>query len=217
MGAQAQLKPRVVILTDIGQPDLEPDDTESLVHLLCYADQLEIEGIITSTGWNCDPYPTKSAAYRDSVVEAYGADVHNLMKRSDQMAFLSLEKENGCQEMGYWPSVEYIRSRSVMGSQRAGIKVIGSDNDSEGSELIIRLADEKDERPIWVCAWGGANTLAHSVYTPSLIRIWCMQCAWIWHTALISGCAGSLPEIFCLCGMKAHGSCNAVSDRITGS
>ena len=42
MGAQAQLKPRVVILTDIGQPDLEPDDTESLVHLLCYADQLEI-------------------------------------------------------------------------------------------------------------------------------------------------------------------------------
>ena len=27
MGAQAQLKPRVVILTDIGQPDLEPDDT----------------------------------------------------------------------------------------------------------------------------------------------------------------------------------------------
>ncbi|MBR3079120.1 MAG: DUF1593 domain-containing protein [Prevotella sp.] len=85
------------------------------------------------------------------------------MKRSDQMAFLSLEKENGCQEMGYWPSVEYIRSRSVMGSQRAGIKVIGSDNDSEGSELIIRLADEKDERPIWVCAWGGANTLAQKV------------------------------------------------------
>ena len=164
MGVQAQLKPRVVILTDIGQPDLEPDDTESLVHLLCYADQLEIEGIITSTGWNCDPYPTKSAAYRDSVVEAYGADVHNLMKRSDQMAFLSLEKENGCQEMSYWPSVEYIRSRSVMGSQRAGIKVIGSDNDSEGSELIIRLADEKDERPIWVCAWGGANTLAQAIW-----------------------------------------------------
>ena len=59
IGAQAQQKPRVVILTDIGQPDLEPDDTESLVHLLCYADQLEIEGIITSTGWNCDPYPSR--------------------------------------------------------------------------------------------------------------------------------------------------------------
>jgi hypothetical protein len=163
-GAQAQLKPRVVILTDIGRPDLEPDDTESLVHLLCYADQLEIEGIITSTGWNCDPYPTQSAAYRDSVVEAYATDVYNLMRRSDQKAFVSKDKENGKQKIGYWPSAEYISSRCVMGSQRAGINVIGNDNDSEGSELIIRLADEKDERPIWVCAWGGANTLAQAIW-----------------------------------------------------
>ena len=93
------------------------------------------------------------------MVEAYQADVNNLMKRSGQKSFLCIDNENGSQEMGYWPSMEYIRSRCVMGSQRAGIKVIGKDNDSEGSELIIRLADENDERPIWVCAWGGANTL----------------------------------------------------------
>ena len=162
--AYGRLKPRVVILTDIGRPDLEPDDTESLVHLLCYADVLEIEGIITSTGWNCDPYPTESAAYRDSVVEAYATDVHQLMKRSEQRTFASLSKENGKQKMGYWPSAEYLRSRCKMGSRRAGIGVIGRDNDSEGSELIIRLADEKDERPIWVCAWGGANTLAQAIW-----------------------------------------------------
>lgn len=160
----SQEKPRVVILTDIGKPDLEPDDTESLVHLLCYADVLEIEGIITSTGWNCAPYPTESAAYRDSVVEAYATDVHMLMKRSGQLAFASLNKENGKQKIGYWPSAEYIRSRCKMGSRRAGIGVIGKDNDSEGSELIIRLADEKDYRPIWVCAWGGANTLAQAIW-----------------------------------------------------
>lgn len=160
----SQEKPRVVILTDIGRPDLEPDDTESLVHLLCYADVLEIEGIITSTGWNCDPYPTESAAYRDSVVEAYATDVHMLMKRSGQQAFASLNHENGKQKIGYWPSAEYIRSRCKMGSQRAGIGVIGKDNDSEGSEFIIRLADEKDKRSIWVCAWGGANTLAQAIW-----------------------------------------------------
>ena len=162
--AYAQDKPRVVILTDIGRPDLEPDDTESLVHLLCYADMLEIEGIITSTGWNCDPYPTGSAAYRDSVVEAYATDVNMLMKRSGQRAFAPLKKENGKQKIGYWPSAEYIRSRCKMGSQCAGIGVIGKDNDTEGSELIIRLADEKDDRPIWVCAWGGANTLAQAIW-----------------------------------------------------
>lgn len=160
----AQQKPRVVILTDIGRPDLEPDDTESLVHLFCYADMLEIEGIITSTGWNCDPYPTESAAYRDSVVEAYATDVHRLMKRSNQKHFMTLKKEQGKQKIGYWPTAEYILSRCKMGSQRAGIGVIGKDNDSEGSELIIRLADENDNRPIWVCAWGGANTLAQAIW-----------------------------------------------------
>ena len=176
MQAKSEWKPRVIILTDIGRPDLEPDDTESLVHLLCYADQLEIEGIITTTGWNCDPYPTQSAAYRDSVVEAYRVDVRNLMRRSGQKTFDVIGKENGRQRMGYWPSAEYIRSRCVMGSQRAGIKVIGCDNDTEGSELIIRLADERDERPIWVCAWGGANTLAQAIWkvkqtrTPDQLR-----------------------------------------------
>ena len=161
---QAELKPRVVILTDIGRPDLEPDDTESLVHLLCYADMLEIEGIITSTGWNCDPYPTESAAYRDSVVEAYAKDLSKLSVRSWQKTKPCLRQDNSKQKIGCWPSAEYIRSRCKMGSQRAGIGVIGKDNDSEGSELIIRLADEKDDRPIWVCAWGGANTLAQAIW-----------------------------------------------------
>ena len=163
IGTQAQLKPRVVILTDIGRPDLEPDDTESLVHLLCYADMLEIEGIITSTGWNCDPYPTESAAYRDSVVEAYATDVYMLMKRTEQRTFASLSKENGKQKMGYWPSAEYIRSRCKMGSQRAGIGVIGKDNDSEGSDLIIQLADE-----IVVVANG---TLAHRGTTDEIFPL----------------------------------------------
>lgn len=162
--AISQIKPRIVVLTDIGRPDLEPDDTESLVRLLCYADLLEIEGIITSTGWNCDPYPEESAAYRDSVIDAYGKDVNNLRNRSRQVGFLSLEKEKGIQTIGYWPSVEYLRERSVMGSRRSGIGVIGENNDSPGSELMISLADEEDQRPIWVCAWGGANTLAQAIW-----------------------------------------------------
>lgn len=164
MSIRAELKPRVVILTDIGRPDLEPDDTESLVHLLCYADLLEIEGIITSTGWNCDPYPVESAAYRDSVIEAYGKDVEKLMARSGQKDFLPLDLENRKQSINYWPSVEYLRSRCVMGSRRAGIGVIGQDNDTPGSNLIIRLTEEDDERPLWICAWGGVNTLAQAVW-----------------------------------------------------
>jgi len=51
-----------------------------------------------------------------------------------------------------------------MGSERGGIKVIGEGNDSPGSELLIRLADEPDPRPIYVAAWGGANTLAQAIW-----------------------------------------------------
>jgi hypothetical protein len=156
------LKPRIVVLTDIGPAEVEPDDNESAVRLLAYADRFEIEGIVTTIGWNCDPYPPEWKEYLDRVIDAYEQDVPNLMKRSAQTDFLPTEQER--QRLGYWPSADYLRSRAVYGSPRAGIGVIGPDNDSAGSELIIRLADEPDPRPIWVCVWGGGNTFAQAVW-----------------------------------------------------
>lgn len=158
------LKPRVVIMTDIGPADVEPDDNESAVRLLAYANRFEIEAICTTIGWNCDPYPEDWAVYLDRVIEAYSKDVHNLMKRSGQEVFKSLDEENGKQTLGYWPSAEYIKGRAMMGSRRAGIGVIGDGNDSPGSEQIIRLLNEDDDRPIWVLSWGGSNTLAQTLW-----------------------------------------------------
>ena len=162
--AERDWKPRLVVCTDIAPADVEPDDMESMVRLMAYADLFEIEAVITSVGWNCDPYPKEWAQYLVRVVEAYRKDVPNLMKRSGQRKFLPLEQENGRQQIGYWPSADYIMSRSVMGSERGGIGVIGEGNESPGSELLIRLADEDDPRPIYVAAWGGANTLAQAIW-----------------------------------------------------
>lgn len=161
---RGNLKPRLVVCTDIGSPDVEPDDMESAVRLMAYADRFEIEGILTTVGWNCDPYPEGWEEYLHKVVDAYEHDVPNLMNRSAQKGFLSLDREEGMQKLGYWPSPEYIRSRCMPGSSRAGIGVIGEGNDSPGSELLIRLADEADERPIYVAAWGSANTLAQAIW-----------------------------------------------------
>ena len=162
--AHGDLKPRLVVCTDIAPADVEPDDMESMVRLMAYADCFEIEALITSVGWNCDPYPVEWAQYLQQVIEAYRQDVPRLMKRSGQQTFLPMEQEDGCQQMGYWPSADYLKSRAVMGSQRGGIKVIGEGNDSPGSDLLIRLANEADERPIYVAAWGGANTLAQAIW-----------------------------------------------------
>ena len=158
------LKPRIVVLTDIAPGTIEPDDMESMVRLMTYADQFEIEALITSTGWNCDPYPTSWADSLYRVIDAYELDVRNLMQRSKQTGFQLLEDEQHTQVMGYWPSPEYLRSRVAMGSQRSGIGVIGPDNNTPGSELIIKLVDEADERPLWITCWGGANTLAQAIW-----------------------------------------------------
>lgn len=80
--APAPLKPRLVVLTDIGPAEVEPDDNESAVRLLAYADRFEIEGLITTIGWNCDPYPEEWAEYLHRVIDGYEVDVENLMKRS---------------------------------------------------------------------------------------------------------------------------------------
>ena len=162
--AENDLKPRLVVCTDIAPADVEPDDMESMVRLMAYADMFEIEALITSVGWNCDPYPAEWAEYLQRVIEAYRKDVPKLMRRSGQQEFMPLEDENKQQYIGYWPSADYVKSRAVMGSIHGGIKAIGADNDSPGSELLIRLADEDDPRPIYVAAWGGANTLAQAIW-----------------------------------------------------
>ena len=158
------LKPRLVVLTDISPSYIEPDDNESAVHLLSYADRFEIEAIATNVGWSCEPCPPEWLEVLLNVANAYEKDLPNLAKRSSQTSFKSLEEENGKQELGYWPSADYIRSRCVHGSVNGGFQALGPDNDSDGSELLIRLADEDDPRPIYVTAWGGANTLSQAIW-----------------------------------------------------
>jgi hypothetical protein len=163
-GQETLLKPRLVVCTDIAPAHIEPDDMESMIHLLSYADCFEIEALITSVGWNCDPYPAEWHQYLTRAIEAYRKDVNNLKARSGQKDFLPMKSEESKQAMGYWPSADYLLKRAVMGSINGGIKAIGKKNNSPGSDLLIRLADEEDSRPIYVAAWGGANTLAQAIW-----------------------------------------------------
>ena len=157
----APLKPRIVVLTDI--KNFEPDDQESLARLLVHADLYEIEGIVISTSWGFKDMHEHldSIDIATSVIEAYEKDVPNLLKRSNQTGFA---RDEARQEVGYWPSAQYLKDRTMFGSMYRGTARLGKENNSAGSDLIIKLADEDDERPIWVTFWGGGNTLAQAIW-----------------------------------------------------
>lgn len=160
------LKPRLVVLTDIAPGDIEPDDMESMIRLMTYADRYEIEALIASGGWNSSgrPYPVSWMDSLEVTIAAYERDLPNLAKRSSQTAFRPLAEESGRQSSGYWPSAGYLRSRVALGSLELGMAKIGAGNRSAGSDLIINLVDEDDPRPLWITVWGGGNTLAQAIW-----------------------------------------------------
>jgi hypothetical protein len=156
-----KLKPRVVALTDIGPDSVEPDDSESLIRLFAHADLLEIEAVIAGSGYNTGDYPPAWADRIGTTIDAYEKDAPNLMKRSNQSGFVADENK---QPLGYWPSAAYLRSRKALGSAKWGASLLGANNDTDGSKLLIKLGDEADDRPIWITVWGGANTFAQALW-----------------------------------------------------
>ncbi|YCM42516.1 nucleoside hydrolase-like domain-containing protein [Verrucomicrobiaceae bacterium 227] len=159
--ALAADKPRLVVLTDISPNKVEPDDMESIIRLFVHADLFEIEGLIHSTGWSAGTAREDYYQLIHETIDLYEKDLPNLRKRSDQNDHAH---DGGRQQLGYWPSPDYLRERSMMGSKHRGQKFIGKDNNSPGSDMIIKLADEDDDRPLWVTVWGGGNTLAQAIW-----------------------------------------------------
>jgi len=159
------LKPRIVVLTDVST--WETDDSESLVRLFAHADLFEIEGLIYTTGWSLEETRDDFFQLIYDAIDAYEKDLPNLKKRSSQTRFKDDESR---QTLGYWPSPEYLRSRTLYGSKKRGIEFIGKDNVSDGSNLIIKLADEDDDRPLWILLWGGGNTLAQAIWQVKEMR-----------------------------------------------
>ncbi len=116
-----------------------------MVRQLVCANEFDIEGLIVSTGcWKKTQSDTKML---DKIVDAYGKCVDNLKVHAEG-----------------FPSVEYLRSISVMGQKGYGVRDVGTGKDSPGSELIIASVDKDDPRPVWVGCWGAANTVAQAIW-----------------------------------------------------
>jgi len=122
----APLKPRLVVLTDIARTNVEPDDMESMIRLLVHADLFDIEGLVATTGWSNRGGQEHPDIIHD-LINTYEKDLPNLLKRSHQTGFLPDESR---QEIGYWPSPQYLRDRTMVGSKTRGYRFIGVTNGS---------------------------------------------------------------------------------------
>ncbi len=119
---------RVIIETDAGG---DPDDEQSLVRFLLYANEWDVEGIIANRatardGENRNLERTGLGVVR-RLVTAYGQCFTNLVQHDPR-----------------YPTLDYLWQRTVSGNE---------DGDG-GVRLVIAAVDSSDPRPVWFCNWG---------------------------------------------------------------
>lgn len=144
------MKPRLIILTDIDNKT-EIDDIQSLIRLLLYSNELDLEGIISVT----------SCFYKK-------IDQHNLDIIEDIISRYEKVKANlDIHAQGY-PSADYLRSIVSQGITVFGRKK-GRDfcndiyDNNPGVQLLVKQILKNDSRPLNISLWGGGNTLVQAI------------------------------------------------------
>jgi hypothetical protein len=131
-------RPRVIVSTDIGGTD--PDDFQSMVHLLLCADVLDLEGLISS------PYGPGRKAHILEVIERYERDYPALRRHSPR-----------------YPTPDFLRAITKQGAvEVSGWTGVGKP--TEGSRWIVRCARRPDPRQLWILVWGGPEDLAQALH-----------------------------------------------------
>lgn len=134
----AEARHRVIVSTDAGGTDF--DDFQSLVHVLLYADVLDLEGLISS------PYGGGRMKHIQRVIDLYAKDYPNLKTWSNR-----------------YPSPEALRAITKQGQTEIA-PYTGVRRATEGSEWIIRCARRDDPRPLHLLIWGGIEDLAQALH-----------------------------------------------------
>lgn len=137
----AEPKARVVATTDG-----EDDDKCSMVRFLYYANEMDIEGIVyTNSQFHGNGNGT---TWIQDLIEAYGEIHANLIKHDPD-----------------YPTKAALLDKVKVGNlSDSGTDAIGDSKDTEGSDIIVEALLKDDPRPVWLLAWGGANTIGQAIY-----------------------------------------------------
>ncbi|MXP45749.1 DUF1593 domain-containing protein [Altererythrobacter sediminis] len=135
-------KPRLFILTDI---EADPDDTQSLIRLLLYANEIDLEGLVATTSVH-----QKNRIAPESIrrVIAEYAKVRGNLARHDTA----------------FPQAAALYRLVGSGQPVYGTAGVGSGKSTDGSRRLIAALERPDPRPLWVAGWGGPNTLAQALH-----------------------------------------------------
>ncbi len=144
LAVHAQTKPRILISTDIGGTD--PDDFQSMIHLLMYADRFQIEGLVSS------PYGDGRKKDILDMIDLYEKDLGKLKKHSS--GFPDPEALRKVCKQGAIPEAPYKGYATV----------------TEGSDWIISCARKKSDQPLWILVWGGIEDLAQALHDAPEIK-----------------------------------------------
>ncbi|WP_428334757.1 nucleoside hydrolase-like domain-containing protein [Novosphingobium sp.] len=141
-GVVPQMKSRLFVLTDIGA---DPDDTQSLIRLLLYSNEIDMEGLVAVTSVH-----QKTLLEPDSIRRV-------LRQYAQVQGNLSLH------DVAY-PTAHALLALVATGQPAYGQAAVGEGKASEGSRRIVAALKRPDTRPLWITDWGGANTLAQALF-----------------------------------------------------
>jgi hypothetical protein len=140
-------RPRLAVLTDIGG---DPDDQQSLIRLMVYANEFEIEALIASASGTRGEL--KEAITRPDLIReilgAYGKVRPKLMRHASG-----------------WPEAEQLFRCVQSGNPQRGRDHIGEGHDTDGSRLLVERIDAgTPSRPLNITIWGGQTDLAQALW-----------------------------------------------------
>ncbi len=126
----------------------DPDDIQSMVRFLLYTNDLEVEGLIASSGTF--------------------ANVANKKNILDILDIYDQVDENLRHHDPHYPTADQLRSVTWEGRSgnwgKPADEILGEGKDSEASEAIINAVDRSDPCPIWICVWGGPQEVAQAIW-----------------------------------------------------
>lgn len=140
-------RPRLAVLTDIGG---DPDDQQSLIRLMVYANEFRIELLIASaagTRGELKEAITRPDLIRQ-IVAAYGQVLPGLK-----------------QHAGNWPDESALASCIVSGNAQRGDAFIGEAHDTDASRRLIECIDAgSSDDPLNITIWGGQTDFAQALW-----------------------------------------------------